>query len=113
MLPFLAQGAAMAIEDAAVLTDCLAREPNDPTAAFRRYARARRRRTARVQRAARSNGRVYHQAAGEAFARNLVLRLAGGKMLLRRYNWLYDWRAPTPPSAPRPSDLARAEIRDD
>jgi len=41
------------------------------------------------------------------------LRLAGGKMLLRRYNWLYDWRAPPPPSAPRASDLARAETHDD
>jgi salicylate hydroxylase len=112
MLPFLAQGAAMAIEDAAVLTDCLAHARNDPTAAFRRYARARRRRTARVQRAARRNGRVYHQTAGEAFARNMLLRI-GGKMLLRRYNWLYDWRAPTPPVAPRPSDLARAEGPDD
>jgi salicylate hydroxylase len=111
-LPFLAQGAAMAIEDTAVLADCLAREPADPSAAFRRYARARRRRTARVQRAARSNGRIYHQAAGEALARNLFLRLAGGKMLLRRYDWLYDWRAPIPPSAPRASDLAHADTLD-
>ncbi len=103
MLPFLAQGAAMAIEDAAVLADCMARMPDDPAAAMRRYERARRRRTARVQRAARSNGRVYHLTAGEALARNLFLRIAGGKMLLRRYNWLYDWRTPPPPVAPRPS----------
>ena len=66
MLPFLAQGAAMAIEDAAVLADSLARSPDDPAAAMRRYERARRRRTARVQRAARSNGRIYHLTAGEA-----------------------------------------------
>jgi salicylate hydroxylase len=98
MLPFLAQGAAMAIEDAAVLADHLARNADDPAAAMRRYERARRRRTARVQRAARSNGRVYHLAAGEALARNLFLRVAGGKMLLRRYNWLYDWRT-SPPDA--------------
>ena len=32
--------------------------------------------------------------AAEALVRNLVLRLAGGTMLRRRYNWLYDWRAP-------------------
>jgi salicylate hydroxylase len=96
MLPFLAQGAAMAIEDAVVLADSLARQPDDPPAGLRRYERARRARTARVQSAARSNGRVYHLTAGEALARNLFLRLFGGKMLLRRYKWLYDWRAATP-----------------
>jgi salicylate hydroxylase len=53
-----------------------------------------------VQRAARSNGRVYHLTAAEALARNLFLRVAGGKMLLRRYNWLYDWRTPLPRSHP-------------
>lgn len=101
MLPFLAQGAAMAIEDAAILADRMAQQPDDPAAAMRGYERARRRRTARVQSAARRNGRVYHLGAGEAVARNLVLRLLGGKMLLRRYNWLYDWRTPPPRSAAR------------
>jgi salicylate hydroxylase len=95
MLPFLAQGAAMAIEDAAVLAGCLAQSPGAPSAAMRRYERTRRPRAARVQRAARSNGRAYHLGAAEALVRNLWLRLAGGSMLRRRYNWLYDWRAPT------------------
>ena len=54
---------------------------------------------AKVQRAARSNGRGYRLGSGEAVARNLLLRLAGGKMLLRRFNWLYDWRTPPPRSA--------------
>src|SRR6185312_8693087 len=72
-----------------------------PASAMRRYERSRRRRTARVQRAAHSNGRAYHLSAGEALARNLALRLFGGKMLLRRYNWLYDWRTPPPRSATR------------
>ncbi|MBM3529856.1 MAG: FAD-binding protein [Alphaproteobacteria bacterium] len=94
MLPFLAQGAAMAIEDAAVLAACLSQNPDDPAAAMRHYERARRPRTARVQRAARSNGRAYHLGAAEAAIRNFVLRVAGGSMLLRRYDWLYDWRAP-------------------
>lgn len=108
MLPFLAQGAATAIEDAAILADSMALTPDDPSAAIRRYERARRKRTARVQRAAASNGRVYHLAAGEAWARNLFLRLGGGKMLLRRYNWLYDWRAPPPLSAARPGARPQA-----
>jgi salicylate hydroxylase len=94
MLPFLAQGAASAIEDAVVLADALARRPHDLSEAMRSYERARRRRTAHMQRAARRQGQIYHLRAGEAFARNLFLRIAGGRMLLRRYDWLYDWRAP-------------------
>jgi salicylate hydroxylase len=94
MLPFLAQGAATAIEDAAVLANALAEQPDDLSEAMRHYERARRRRTARVQRAARRNGRIYHLRAAEALARNLFLRMAGGTMLLRRHDWLYDWQAP-------------------
>jgi len=45
-----------------------------------------------VQNAARGNGRIYHLTAAEALLRDLLLRLASGKMLLRRYDWLYDWR---------------------
>jgi salicylate hydroxylase len=92
MLPFLAQGAAMAIEDAAVLADSLARQAGRLPSAMRDYERRRRRRTARVQRNARRNGRIYHLSAGEAWARNLYLRLSGGQRLLQRYDWLYDWR---------------------
>ncbi len=38
MLPYLAQGAAMAIEDAAVAAQCLARMPDDAAAALRTYS---------------------------------------------------------------------------
>ncbi len=97
MLPFLAQGAAMAIEDAAVLAGTMARDPDHPATAMRRYERARRRRVGRVQREARRNGRIYHQTAGEALLRNLFLRTAGGLVLPRRYKWLYDRRIAPPP----------------
>ena len=96
MLPFLAQGAAMAIEDAAVLAASLAHTPDDITGSLRRYERARRRRTRKAQLAARRNSRTYHLSATEAAVRNLGLRLMSGKMLLRRYDWLYDWRAAPP-----------------
>ena len=92
MLPFLAQGAAMAMEDAAVLTACLARTPADAAGALRRYESQRRERTHKVQRAARSNSTFYHLAGIPAFARNLALRTMGGERLLTRYDWLYDWR---------------------
>jgi len=90
-LPFLAQGAAMAIEDAAVLADSLARGP-DPATAMRGYERARRARTARVQRAARSNGHIYHLDGPQAWARNMVLRWSSTDRMLGRYEWLYNWR---------------------
>src|SRR5205085_5128035 len=92
MLPFLAQGAAMAIEDAAVLAAALARTPDDPAAAFRRYESARRGRTAKVQQAARRNSAIYHMSGIPALARNLVLRTSSGSGLLRRFDWLYDWK---------------------
>jgi salicylate hydroxylase len=97
MLPFLAQGAAMAVEDAAVLAGALARQPTDPPGAMRRYERIRRGRVSRVQRAARRNGRIYHLTAGEALLRNMLLRMAGGFALPRRYKWLYDHRIGLPP----------------
>jgi salicylate hydroxylase len=97
MLPFLAQGAAMAIEDAAVLAASMARTPDDVAGAMRRYERARRRRTRRAQRDARRNSRAYHTRGPEAVLRNLYLRAFGGKMLLRSYDWLYAWR----PAAPK------------
>ena len=91
MLPFLAQGAAMAIEDAYVLAECLAATPDEPAAALRRYEGERARRTARVQRAAARNSRLFHLTGPAALARNLALRAMGGQNLRRRYDWLYDW----------------------
>src|SRR6266487_3066116 len=89
MLPYLAQGAAMAIEDAAVLAQRLADTRSDPAAAMRRYERQRRARTARAQRAARRNGIVYQLGGPGAFLRTLALTAIGGERLLARYDWLY------------------------
>ena len=91
MLPFLAQGAAMAIEDAAVLAAFMAQTPDDPAHAMQLYEQARRGRTAKVQNAARSNAKVYHLGLG-AIARDFFLRRAGGNRLLESYDWLYDWK---------------------
>jgi salicylate hydroxylase len=92
MLPFLAQGAAMAIEDAVVLADCLAAAPDNPEAAMRDYERLRDERTARAQRAASKNGLRYQASGVEAAVRNTALRMMGGVGLLKRYDWLYGWR---------------------
>jgi salicylate hydroxylase len=91
MLPFLAQGAGMAIEDAAVLAGALARSPGDIPAALRAYEDARRSRTALVQRASRRNGAIYHKTGAEAFIRNAGMTMLGGRRLIARYDWIYDW----------------------
>jgi salicylate hydroxylase len=97
MLPFAAQGAGMAIEDAAVLAKCLGETQNDggPTiaTAMQSYARARRSRVSRVLRAARQAGRIYHLTGPAAYARDLAIKAMGPKRMLARQDWIYDWQA--------------------
>jgi 2-polyprenyl-6-methoxyphenol hydroxylase-like FAD-dependent oxidoreductase len=91
MLPFVAQGGALAIEDGWVLADELAKTPERPAAAFRAYEARRQPRTARAAREAARTGRIYHLKGPLAAARDLTMRLMGGARLQRRYDWLYDW----------------------
>jgi salicylate hydroxylase len=91
MRPFLAQGAAMAIEDAAVLARCLSERSDDLAGALRTYESLRRPRTARVQREATRQGQRYGLRGPAATVRNFVLGRMGGDRLLGRYDWLYDW----------------------
>ena len=91
MLPYLAQGAAMAIEDAAVLAQRPGRTPDDPTAGLRPYEERRHGRTRRTQRAARRNGTFYHLGGPDGWLRTLAL-FAMGERLIRRYDWLYGWK---------------------
>ena len=97
MLPFAAQGAGMAIEDAAVLAKCLAEKPNEGgaalSAALKRYARQRRQRVVQVQRSARQAGRIYHLEGPLATARNLLISAMGPERMLARQDWIYGWRA--------------------
>ena len=60
MFPFFAQGAAQAIEDAAVLARCLAAAPDDPAAALRRYESLRIPRTTRLQEVSHARAHVNH-----------------------------------------------------
>ncbi len=97
MLPFAAQGAAMAIEDAAVLAKAFSDGPMESapnvTEALKRYARARRRRVAQMQRASRSAARTFHLSGPMALARDLTIKLLGPQHMLARQHWIYDWRA--------------------
>jgi salicylate hydroxylase len=96
MLPFAAQGAGMAIEDAAVLAKYLGETQREggPTiaGAMQMYARARRSRISRVQRTARQNGRIYHLTGPMALARDLAIKAMGPQRMLARQDWIYDWR---------------------
>jgi 2-polyprenyl-6-methoxyphenol hydroxylase-like FAD-dependent oxidoreductase len=60
MFPFFAQGAAQAIEDAAVLARCLAAGPSDPAAALARYQALRLPRTTRLQEVSHARAHVNH-----------------------------------------------------
>lgn len=93
VLPYLAQGAALAIEDAAVLTSALAGHAGVPEA-LDRYAQARLPRVRAVQRAAQRNGRFYHAGRLVGFARDQVMRRLGPEGMSARYAWVYGWQPP-------------------
>ena len=76
MLPFMAQGAGMAIEDAYVLAECLKHE--DIPQALKTYQNRRKRRTAMVQKMARSNAKLFHRSQGLSdIVQNTKLALGG------------------------------------
>ena len=87
MLPYMAQGAGMAIEDAHVLAQCLLTQPHDPQAALQAYAQRRWARNARVQNAARRNGQIFHADGVWRFARDLALAVGGARLM--DVPWLY------------------------
>jgi salicylate hydroxylase len=91
VLPYLAQGAAMAIEDAAELGQCLGQGGDNPAGAMRRYEQRRLGRTARTQRAARRTGAIYHMGPLAGLVRSLAVAVTGGPRLISRYDWLYGW----------------------
>ncbi len=94
VLPFLAQGAVMALEDACVVAAAIAMTPGDIPSALKRYESERRSRVTRVQAASRRNGQVYHMTGLMAAARNSVLRTLPAERVMRAYDWLYEWKPP-------------------
>ena len=79
MLPFLAQGAAMAIEDGAVLADCISSYENNEKS-LKYFEQIRKPRTSFVQLAARRNAKILHLSGLAAFFRNMVMGYAGNKI---------------------------------
>ncbi|MGO9007410.1 MAG: FAD-dependent monooxygenase [Beijerinckiaceae bacterium] len=93
MLPFLAQGAAQAIEDAAALAGALA-AADSVGQGLAAYEKARLPRARRVQAQSHRQASIYHLSGTAAFARDLAMRWLGPARLLDRYEWLYRLRAP-------------------
>jgi salicylate hydroxylase len=90
-LPFLAQGANMALEDAWVLADALAGHDTQD-AGLAAYQAARLPRTTRIVEAANRNARVYHAHGLRRIALQGAMRVAGmvsPAMALRQFDWLY------------------------
>ncbi len=79
-LPFMAQGAAMAIEDAAVLAGCLAASTS-VVDGLKRYEDSRRQRTAHVQNGSRRNAKVFHLTGIKAWLRDRAAKRAGARTM--------------------------------
>jgi salicylate hydroxylase len=89
MLPFLAQGAAQAIEDADALGRAFAILGVSVEEAFLAYERARMRRATKVQRLSREQGTYVHLRGAGALARDVAMKMLGGRGMLARNAWLY------------------------
>jgi salicylate hydroxylase len=85
-LPFMAQGAAMAMEDAAVLAHCLS-TGNPVPAALQRYEQLRRERTAQIQLGSRRNAKVFHLRGMQAWTRDQAASTMGSRTMDRIYRY--------------------------
>ena len=91
MLPFFAQGAAQAIEDAAALGHAFTTHGDNVNAALAAYEGARTARSGAVVIASRRQGAVYHMRGPMAFARDTVMGRLGAERMMSRLDWLYNY----------------------
>jgi salicylate hydroxylase len=92
MFPYLAQGAGMAIEDAATLGACLLDQGQTVPQQLQAFAQARWQRNARVQARSARNGQIFHSRGIMSLGRNLAMRALGERLL--DVPWLYDGPRP-------------------
>lgn len=105
-LPFLAQGAAMAIEDGYILARCLDSLALDPQAALIAYERARIERTTHIVQRSTENGRRFHnrELANAEGAAAYVDREWAEDKVRQRYDWLFSYDVDRAPIDPVPED---------
>jgi salicylate hydroxylase len=82
----MAQGAAMAIEDAAVLSAALKAE-DAVTGALQTYESLRKSRTAMIQAGSRRNATVFHLSGVPAWLRNRAAKYAGRRTVDKLYEY--------------------------
>jgi len=87
MLPYLAQGAAMALEDAAELQRTLGMDIDDVNASLARYALHRWQRVGQVQARARRQSEIFHATGPVRWARDAALTLMGRRLLDQPWLW--------------------------
>ena len=91
MRPYLAQGAGMAIEDAAELGSVLnGATAQGVTVALQQFAAKRWQRNARVQARALRNGHIFHATGPMRWGRDMAMKLMGETLL--DLPWLYGYR---------------------
>lgn len=100
MLPYLAQGAGMSLEDACVLAQTLDAQPDDPRQALREYERLRMPRTRRVQLGSRARAAENHLASPWSRLRRDVVTALRTRFFADRTHdgvgWIYDYDAGSP-----------------
>ena len=94
MVPFIAQGACMAIEDAWVLADQLVKKSNI-SQALQAYESIRKARATKVQETALKSGRIYHEANP---IKRMILHTGmqltsrfAPQIMARHYDWIYNY----------------------
>jgi salicylate hydroxylase len=97
MVPFLAQGANMAIEDGYIIARALTELPGDVASRLKTYENARRERTRRAVEGSADNIQRFHNRAlaDPARARDYVSREWAGAPIAERYEWLFRYDVTT------------------
>ena len=89
ILPFLAQGAGLAIEDARALGVAAATYGDNSKALIAAYEKSRMARAATVNTASRRQGVIYHLPEPLGLARDFAMRSLGPERLMEKLDWLY------------------------
>ncbi|EJF97660.1 hypothetical protein MEI_01354 [Bartonella vinsonii subsp. arupensis Pm136co] len=92
-LPFAAQGAAMAIEDAATLAEVLSLKDLSLTKALSLYEKIRMPRIIAVKKRGDFNRMAYHATGPLAIARNFIMKVRTPENIMSNLNWLYMYDA--------------------